>query len=70
MIAINQLYSTRWSLIAQCGIIASFIYYFYGTLLRGLFAEVQLFDLFIWSSRVGDRMLSRIGVKPRNLRHE
>ena len=39
MTAINQLPVTRWSLIAQCGIIASFYLLLYGTLLRGLFAE-------------------------------
>jgi hypothetical protein len=39
MTAINQLHTTRWSLIAQCGIIASFYLLLYGTILRGLFAE-------------------------------
>ena len=39
MTAINQLHTTSWSLIAQCGVTASFYLLLYGTLLRGLFAE-------------------------------
>ena len=39
MTAINQLQATRWSLIAQCGIIASFYLLLYGAVIYGLFAE-------------------------------